>query len=131
MNGGAITPAKQPEQWNSGTVEQESAHQGVAGSFSLGGIWAAFGQHLGSGLQLGRLVEATLGVCDVCGGTVSQRDDDTEAAVMRRLELYHTATMPILDFYRGLDRLVEIDGMGTGDEVFSRVSAAVDTRIGV
>jgi adenylate kinase len=70
------------------------------------------------------------GVCDVCGGTVSQRDDDTEAAVMRRLELYHTATMPILDFYRGLGRLVEIDGMGTGEEVFSRVRTAVDARIG-
>ena len=70
------------------------------------------------------------GVCDVCGGTVSQRDDDTEAAVMRRLDLYHTATEPILDFYRGLGRLVEIDGIGTGDEVFGRVSAAVDARIG-
>jgi adenylate kinase len=70
------------------------------------------------------------GVCDVCGGTVSQRDDDTEAAVMRRLELYHTATEPILDFYRGLGRLVEIDGIGTGDEVFGRVSTAVDARIG-
>lgn len=70
------------------------------------------------------------GVCDVCGGTVSQRDDDTEAAVMRRLELYQTATMPILDFYRGLGRLVEIDGMGSGDEVFARVRTAVDARIG-
>ena len=59
------------------------------------------------------------GVCDVCGGTVSQRDDDTEAAVMRRLELYH-----------GLGRLVEIDGMGSGDEVFARVRIAVDARIG-
>lgn len=70
------------------------------------------------------------GVCDVCGGTVSQRDDDTEVAVMRRLELYQTATMPILDFYRGLGRLVEIDGMGSGDEVFGRVRIAVDARIG-
>ena len=69
------------------------------------------------------------GVCDVCGGTVSQRDDDTEVAVMRRLELYETATMPILDFYRELDRLDEIDGLGTGDEVFARIVSAIDARL--
>lgn len=69
------------------------------------------------------------GVCDVCGGTVSQRDDDTEVAVIRRLELYETATMPILDFYRDLDRLDEIDGLGTGDEVFARIVSAIDARL--
>ncbi len=69
------------------------------------------------------------GVCDVCGGTVSQRDDDTEVAVMRRLELYETATMPILDFYREIDRLDEIDGLGTGDEVFARIVSAIDARL--
>ena len=63
-------------------------------------------------------------------GVFQVPNDDTEAAVMRRLELYHTATEPILDFYRGLGRLVEIDGIGTGDEVFGRVSTAVDARIG-
>ncbi|CAB4943808.1 unannotated protein [freshwater metagenome] len=69
------------------------------------------------------------GVCDVCGGTVSQRDDDTEVAVMRRLELYETATMPILDFYREIDRLDEIDGLGTGDEVFARIVSAIESRL--
>ena len=40
--------------------------------------------------------------CDVCGGEVVQRDDDTEEAVMRRLELYERQTVPIIDFYRAL-----------------------------
>ena len=69
------------------------------------------------------------GVCDVCGGTVSQRDDDTEVAVMRRLDLYETATTPILEFYDRLGRLEPIDGLGSGDEVFARVRAAVDARL--
>src|SRR5262245_27686022 len=36
--------------------------------------------------------------CDTCGGHVRQRDDDTEEAVERRLELYERETMPIIDF---------------------------------
>jgi adenylate kinase len=36
--------------------------------------------------------------CDVCGGKVVQRDDDTEAAVSRRLELYEQETVPLIDF---------------------------------
>ena len=38
--------------------------------------------------------------CDVCGGKVAQRDDDTEEAVMRRLELYEIETLPVIQFYR-------------------------------
>ncbi len=35
--------------------------------------------------------------CDICGGQVVQRDDDTEEAVQRRLELYEHETVPIID----------------------------------
>ncbi len=38
--------------------------------------------------------------CDVCGGHVVQRDDDTEDAVMRRLELYELQTLPVIQYYR-------------------------------
>ena len=44
--------------------------------------------------------------CDLCGGHVVQRDDDTEEAVQRRLELYELETVPIIDFYRDLGKLV-------------------------
>jgi len=63
--------------------------------------------------------------CDVCDGAVVQRDDDTEVAVARRLELYDKQTVPIIDFYRGLGRLVVIDGVGPGDEVFERLVEAI------
>ena len=39
--------------------------------------------------------------CDTCGGHVVQRDDDTEEAIDRRLELYEQETVPIIDYYRG------------------------------
>ena len=67
--------------------------------------------------------------CDVCGGKVVQREDDTEEAVMRRLELYEEETMPIVDFYRRLGKLVVVDGTGSDDDVFARVVAQVDQRL--
>jgi adenylate kinase len=67
--------------------------------------------------------------CDVCGGRVVQRDDDTEDAVMRRLELYEEETVPIVDFYRKLGKLVVVDGTGDGDDVFGRLVAQVDQRL--
>src|SRR3954447_13066023 len=59
--------------------------------------------------------------CDTCGGNVRQRDDDTEEAVERRLELYEHETVPIVDYYRALGLLTVIDGVGEGDEVFERL----------
>jgi adenylate kinase len=67
--------------------------------------------------------------CDVCGRRVVQREDDTEDAVMRRLELYEEETVPIIDFYRKLGKLVVVDGTGDGDDVFARLVAHVDQRL--
>jgi adenylate kinase len=67
--------------------------------------------------------------CDVCGGKVVQRSDDTEDAVMRRLELYEQETVPIIDYYREVGKLEVVDGDGDGDEVFKRLVNVVDTRL--
>ena len=45
--------------------------------------------------------------CDNCGGEVVQREDDTEAAIMRRLQLYEQATAPLIEWYMERDKLVE------------------------
>jgi adenylate kinase len=63
-------------------------------------------------------------------GKVVQRDDDTEEAVWRRLELYETQTLPIIDFYRDRGVLVTVDGLGDSDEVFERILKRVDGRLG-
>jgi len=67
--------------------------------------------------------------CDVCGGRVVQREDDTEEAVMRRLELYEKETVPIIDFYRKLGKLVVVDGTGDSDDVFARLVEQVEQRV--
>lgn len=63
--------------------------------------------------------------CDTDGGDVVQRDDDTEDAVRARLDLYTAETFPLVAFYDRLGLLVEIDGMGTPDEVFRRLQDAI------
>jgi adenylate kinase len=64
-------------------------------------------------------------ICDTCGGPVVQRDDDTEEAIDRRLELYEQETVPIIEYYRAKGMLAEVDGVGEGDKVFDRLVNAV------
>ncbi len=66
--------------------------------------------------------------CDVCGGDVVQRDDDTEEAVANRLEVYARQTVPIIDFYEKLGKLVSVDGVGEGHEVQERLIKEIDGR---
>jgi adenylate kinase len=64
--------------------------------------------------------------CDECGGEVVQREDDTEEAICRRLELYEQETGPLIDFYDEKGLLVRVDGVGSVDEVFDRVMRSVE-----
>lgn len=65
------------------------------------------------------------GVCDVCGGELYQRDDDSEATVRTRLEVYHTQTEPIIDYYKVQGLVVTIEAMGPVDEVTQRALQAL------
>lgn len=67
-------------------------------------------------------------LCDVDGGEVVQRADDTEDAVRKRLDLYAAETMPLVPFYAERGLLVEVDGLGSPDEVFARLLDAVESR---
>jgi adenylate kinase len=66
--------------------------------------------------------------CDVCGGEVIQREDDTEGAIRRRLALYEEQTEPLITWYLGRDKLVSVDGMGTPDDVTTRLVRSIDRR---
>ncbi|HYA44710.1 MAG TPA: adenylate kinase, partial [Acidimicrobiales bacterium] len=63
------------------------------------------------------------GRCDVCGGAVAQRADDTEEAIRQRLEIYESATAPLADWYQEKGLLVTIDASGDPDDVTKRVVA--------
>ncbi|RDG36100.1 adenylate kinase [Streptomyces corynorhini] len=65
------------------------------------------------------------GVCDVCGGELYQRDDDSEETVRTRLEVYHTQTEPIIDHYRAQGLVVTISALGKVTEVTERAMEAL------
>jgi adenylate kinase len=50
------------------------------------------------------------GVCDGCGASVIQRDDDREETVLNRLKTYHAQTEPLIGFYRNKGKLLVVDG---------------------
>lgn len=59
--------------------------------------------------------------CDACGGEVVPRSDDNEAALRKRLDLYHEQTEPVKTYYQERGLLREVDGQGTQQEVFDRI----------
>jgi adenylate kinase len=65
-------------------------------------------------------------VCDICGGEVVQREDDTEAAIRRRLELYERETAPLVAWYAEQGILFAVEGEGQPDEVAARLVRVVD-----
>ncbi|MEV6112324.1 adenylate kinase [Streptomyces sp. NPDC052109] len=65
------------------------------------------------------------GVCDVCGGELYQRDDDSEDTVRKRLEVYHTQTEPIIDYYKAQGLVVTISALGPVDEITQRALEAL------
>lgn len=67
----------------------------------------------------------TEGVCDVCGGELYQRDDDSEETVRTRLEVYHTQTEPIIDYYRAQGLVVTISALGKVADVTARAMEAL------
>jgi adenylate kinase len=73
-------------------------------------------------------VEPSPWICDVCGGDVTQRADDTPDSVNRRLDLYESQTAPLIDHYSKLGLLAVVNGIGQPDHVFKRLCDAVEAR---
>jgi adenylate kinase len=69
------------------------------------------------------------GTCDHCGGSLIQREDDRLESVQVRLHAYEVATAPLIEFYRGLDKLVPISAAGSPEEVFARTVAALEVAV--
>ncbi len=54
------------------------------------------------------------------------RADDNPQSITRRLELYHQQTQPIIDYFRRLGKVTEIDGSGTVEEVYQLLLQALN-----
>ncbi|HBR21917.1 MAG TPA: adenylate kinase [Nitrospiraceae bacterium] len=65
------------------------------------------------------------GVCDKCGGELFQRDDDREETIKRRLDVYDAQTAPLIEYYKKSGILKSVAGVGSIDEIFSKVCSAL------
>lgn len=68
------------------------------------------------------------GICDVCGGKIMQRADDTPEAVAKRLDLYEIETAPLANRYAQRGLLRRIDGDRAVDEVSQDIVSAIQEK---
>ncbi len=61
------------------------------------------------------------GVCDKCSGELYQRDDDNEATVSSRLQVYEGQTKPLIDYYEKQAKIRKIDGVGDMNQIFGNI----------
>jgi adenylate kinase len=63
------------------------------------------------------------GICDLCGGQLTIRDDDMPETVQKRLNVYHTQTQPLIEYYTGAGILKSVDGTQDVNKVFEDILA--------
>ena len=61
------------------------------------------------------------GICDKCGGRLIQREDDKSEVVKNRLDVYHSYTGPIIDYYKKNGNFYEISGEGELEDTLSEI----------
>ena len=64
-------------------------------------------------------------VCPACGGELYRRKDDAPETIQNRLNVYHTQTAPLIDFYRRAGKLAPVNGEGTPEEVTAAILRAL------
>jgi adenylate kinase len=68
------------------------------------------------------------GVCDKCSGELFQRDDDKEATIKKRLEVYTAQTEPLIGYYKSKGIVKSVSGTGSIDEIFKKVSEVLGLK---
>lgn len=59
--------------------------------------------------------------CDICGGPLVQRKDDTEETVKERLDVYDRQTQPLIQYYKEKNILAKVDGTEEIGKVFEKI----------
>jgi adenylate kinase len=68
-------------------------------------------------------------ICDKCGGTLYQREDDQEETVRRRLAIYQSRTKPLLDYYWEKDLLITVDGGYAIEGIFQGIQDKLSQKL--
>ncbi|MBA3066834.1 adenylate kinase [bacterium] len=66
--------------------------------------------------------------CPDCGDALLQRSDDTKDTVIERIEEYSRKTAPLKEFYEKKNILINVCGTGSVDDIFKRITEALDNK---
>ncbi len=66
------------------------------------------------------------GICDSCGASLYQREDDKEATIRERFNVYKKQTEPLIQFYSNRGILKEVSASGDKDEIFKRLEKVLE-----
>jgi adenylate kinase len=66
------------------------------------------------------------GICDQCGDSLYQRDDDKEETILSRLAVYSQQTRPVIQYYASKGLVRSINGVGQIDDIFHRIVRAIE-----
>ncbi len=84
-----------------------------------------------AGKSLDKVIVLTADTNEIVGRLLNRakeqgRADDTEEVIRRRLEVYNEQTAPLIDLYKSRGLIVEVDGLGSVQEVTSRILSAIN-----
>ena len=65
------------------------------------------------------------GVCDLCGGELKQRSDDTVEKLTQRMDEYDNSTKPVIEFYDQTGVVAHIDASQKPEDVFNDIKKAL------
>ena len=94
-------------------VAMSELMQRLTGRRTCGGCQQMYNVHFSA--------PAKEGVCDKCGGELMQRDDDKEATIKNRLDVYEKSTAPLIDYYGKKGILKSVEGVGGIDDIFKKI----------
>jgi adenylate kinase len=66
------------------------------------------------------------GVCDIDGSALKTRKDDRDEVIAERLKTYESQTLPLVKYYAQRNRLIEINGAGSLDQVTAEAFKAIE-----
>jgi len=120
-----------PDEVTSDMVAARIAEADAEGGFLLDGFPRSLSQSewlsnlfAERGIELDAVILLTAPDDVVVGRMLARgRADDTDAAIRRRLDIYHTETTPLIDYYG--DKIVTVDGVGAVEEVQQRILSAL------
>jgi adenylate kinase len=68
------------------------------------------------------------GKCDKCGGELYQRADDNTETIKKRLVVFFAETVPLIEYYSQVGKLLEVQGEGSMQDISARIIAALKVK---